>query len=270
MRFALEALGRWTPERRFAVEVERVAAYAAATNDVLRGGLAPPVFAVLPVWDAVKEATASVVPLAALPRILHGEQDVVLHEPLRAGDEVVVRAAPVGIHPKGTGTTVVIRTETRDAAGALLQEQHFVEFYRGVVAEAGGGEAAPEHKLPAGLGDPVAAVEQRIDEDQTFRYAEASGDRFAIHLDDEAARAAGLPGIVVHGLCVMAFAGRAVLEAADDERLRRLAVRFSRPVRPGDALTTRVWSLGAGSFAFETESGAGETVLRDGRAEVTG
>lgn len=268
MRFALEALGRWTPERRFAVEAERVEAYAAATNDVVRHGLAPPVFAVLPVWDVVKEATATVVPLAALPLILHGEQDIVLHEPLRAGAEVVARAAPIGVHAKASGTTVVVRTETRDPGGALLQEQHFVEFYRGVVAEAGGGEEAPEHRLPAGLGEPVAAVEQRIDEDQTFRYAEASGDHFAIHLDDEAARTAGLPGIVVHGLCVMAFTGRAALDATGAARLRRLAVRFSRPVRPGDALTTRVWALGGGAFAFESASGAGETVIRDGRAEI--
>ena len=82
-----------------------------------------------------------------------------------------------------------------------------------------------------------------------MRYAAASGDDFAIHLDDEFARSVGLPGRIVHGLCTMAFTGRAVLEAAgvDDPRaIRRLAVRFSAPLFPGDTLTTRVWRLDGG------------------------
>ena len=33
MKFELGRLGEWTPERRFAVERERIQAYAAATNE---------------------------------------------------------------------------------------------------------------------------------------------------------------------------------------------------------------------------------------------
>ena len=110
--------------------------------------------------------------------------------------------------------------------------------------------------------------------DQTERYAAASGDHFEIHLDDAAARAVGLPGRVVHGLCTMAFAGRAVLEAAgvdDAGAVRRLAVRFSAPLVPGGALTTRIWGQdGAEAFGFEAVDGDGRAVLRDGRAELGG
>ena len=70
-----------------------------------------------------------------------------------------------------------------------------------------------------------------------MRYAAASGDDFAIHLDDEFARKVGLPGRIVHGLCTMAFAGRAVLEAAgvDDPR----SVRPARGALLGTALPRR-------------------------------
>jgi len=77
----------------------------------------------------------------------------------------------------------------------------------------------------------------------------------------------------VHGLCTMAFAGRAVLEAAgveDPGRVGRLAVRFSAPLFPGDTLTTRIWDLGGGAFGFEAASGEGAPVVKDGRAELRG
>jgi acyl dehydratase len=210
------------------------------------------------------------VPEEARPHVVHGEQDIFARAPLRPDTEVVASSAVVGVHPKPSGTTVVVRSTTRSADGELLNEQYVTEFYRGVVAEAGGGEEAPDHRLAEDVAarTPDATLTYRIDEDQTFRYAEASGDRFAIHLDDAAARAVGLPGIIVHGLCTMAFAGRAALEAAGAADLRRLAVRFSRPVQPGDTLSTRLWQLAPDVLVFETTNSAGETVLRDGRAET--
>ena len=117
---------------------------------------------------------------------------------------------------------------------------------------------------------PLAEVAAEIAGDQTVRYAAASGDDFAIHLDDEFARSVGLPGRIVHGLCTLAFAGRAALEAAgvdDPRRVRRLAVRFSAPLFPGDTVTTRVWRVDGG-FGFETLDGEGNAVLKDGRLEL--
>ena len=74
----------------------------------------------------------------------------------------------------------------------------------------------------------------------------------------------------MHGLCTMAFAGRAVLEAAgvtDPRAVERLAVRFSAPLFPGDVVTTRIWPVGGG-YGFEAVNGQGIAVLKDGRAEL--
>lgn len=274
MKFDLDSLGRPTADRSFAVERDRLAAYAAATNEtdaaLVAGDLAPAVFAIVPVWETIRDATKDVVPDEARPTVVHGEQDMFLHATLRPGMELTAHAAVVGVHPKQSGTTVIVKTETRDAAGVLVNEQYVTEFYRGVVADEGGGEPAPDHRLPEGLAEsePLATAVQQIDTDQTFRYAEASGDHFEIHLDEAAAQKVGLPGIIVHGLCVMAFTGRAVLEAAGGGELSRLAVRFARPVRPGETISTRIWQLETGSYAFETSNPAGDLVLRDGRAAV--
>jgi acyl dehydratase len=273
VRFDVSRLGEWTPERRFSVERERIQAYAAATNETARelldGDVAPPVFAILPIWETIHEATRDVVPDEARSRVVHGEQDMFLHEPLVPGMEVVARSAVVGVQPKQSGTTLIVKAETH-ADGRLVSEQYATEFYRGVVAEEGGGDEAPGHRFPAELegSEPAAAITERIDEDQTYRYADASGDRFPIHLDPEFAQKVGLPGIIVHGLCVMAFTARAVAQTADAGAVRRLAVRFSRPIRPGAELTTRLWRLGPGVFGYDAVDGDGEVVIKDGRAEV--
>jgi acyl dehydratase len=151
-----------------------------------------------------------------------------------------------------------------------VNEQYVTEFFRGVETLQSVGERAPAHRLDANGQLPLAAVTYDVADDQTVRYAEASGDHFAIHLDDEFARAVGLPGRIVHGLCTMALAGRAVLEAAgvdDSSRVKRLAVRFSAPLFPGEAVTTRVWQQNGG-YGFETVNGEGTPVLKDGRAEL--
>ena len=168
----------------------------------------------------------------------------------------------------------MIHVETRDEDGETRERavrDGVLPRRRG--AERAVGERAPDHRLRrATASEPLAEVAYAIAQDQTVRYADASGDHFAIHLDDEFARSVGLPGRIVHGLCTMAFTGRAVLEAAgvDDPRaIRRLAVRFSAPLFPGDTLTTSVWQLDGGETAGSKPADSdGTPVLRDGRAEL--
>jgi acyl dehydratase len=61
----------------------------------------------------------------------------------------------------------------------------------------------------------------------TNRYAGASGDFNPIHIDEEFARAVGLPGRILHGLWTMAQVARAQTDAAGGpEHLKRLSVQF--------------------------------------------
>jgi acyl dehydratase len=276
--FDLGALGTAGPPHAYAVTPEAIRAYAEATDDpapaARAGRVAPPVFAIVPAWETIAPASRAVASEEARRRVVHYDQDMHLHRPIEAGMALVSRAAPIGLHARSSGTALVIRTETRTEDGALVGEQYVTELFRGVTAPAEGGEVAPDHRLPdAARGEePTAEISYPVAPDQPERYAAASGDRFAIHLDDAAARAVGLPGRILHGLCTMAFTARAVLEAAgsdDPALLRRVAVRFSAPVRPGDAVTTRVWRLDGGAeLAYEATDSGGRTIIKDGRAEL--
>jgi acyl dehydratase len=71
-------------------------------------------------------------------------------------------------------------------------------------------------------------------------YAGASGDHNDVHVDIDAAKAAGLPDVIGHGMLTMAYLARAVTTVAPQQRLRRWGARFAAPTRIGDVLTCRV------------------------------
>ena len=253
--FALDAVGRPGEPHRYDVSEQALRAYAEATG----GRTAGPVFAIVPAWQTIPAASRSVASDQARRRIVHAAQDIHLHAPIEAGMSLITTAAPIGIFARRSGTALVIRAESR-ADGQLVAEQYVTELFRGLEAAEDRGEPAPD--VPDGVrdGEPhVASVD--VAGDQADRYAQASGDHNPIHLDEEAARAVGLPGRILHGLCTMALAGRAVEEVAGREPAR-LAVRFSAPVALGSTVTTRVWP----GLAFEATAGEA-TVLKGGWAE---
>lgn len=279
-KFNADAVGVWSDPDTFDVTRERIVEYAKATNDPIRahldGDLAPPVFAIVPAFMSVMGAAFAVAPPEVAIRVLHGMQDFRFHKPIRPGDVVSTRIKPIGYAGAPNGTTATFLIECRDVGGELLNEQYMTAFFRKVDVGETVGELAPAHKLTDELRAtaPVAKVTQHVDDDQTFRYSPASGDPMPIHLDEDSAKLAGLPGIIAHGLCMQAFMSWGVLTElgiGDSSRLKRLAVRFAKPVLPGQDLTTTIWRAGAGdgvtSYAFEATVGD-EVVIRDGLAEV--
>jgi acyl dehydratase len=284
-RFNPAGLGVWTDEARFEVTRERLAEYAAATNDPIEahrnGDVANPVFAVVPVFESLMEPALEVVPLSLMGKIVHGEQDFRFHRPIRPGDTLVSRAKMTGWEGMSNGTAACVHVECRTEGGELVNEQFVTLFVRGFDNGDSTGDLAPGHKFDESLyaATPVAEVKQHVDDDQTFRYSPASGDPMPIHLDDEFAREMGLPGIIAHGLCTMAFTSWGVLTevgGSDVTRLKRLAVRFAKPVLPGEDLTTSIYRVGPSesasddgvtTYAFEA-SVDGDLVIKDGLAEI--
>jgi acyl dehydratase len=277
-QFKRERLGRWSDPADFEVTEERIVAYAQATNDDLEphasGRYAPPVFAVVAAFETLAPTMAEVIPPELLMMGVHGEQDFRFHRPIEPGMTLASRAVALGFHARSSGVTVLVKAETREKAGdELVVEQYMTSFVRGARSAESAGEEPPPHGFDESLRgrDPDAAVEQTFDADQTYRYAPAAGDPMPIHTDEEFAKAMGLPGIIIHGLCTMAFTSRAVIGHAcpdDPTRLRRLAVRFSKPCLPEQTITTRIWNAGGGTYAYETSSDAGAVVIKDGLAEI--
>jgi acyl dehydratase len=76
-----------------------------------------------------------------------------------------------------------------------------------------------------------------ITETQLVRYAGASGDFNPIHTVPHVAEAAGLGGVIAHGMLVMGLVGRAITAWVGVAPLRQFGVRFTGMTKPGQIIT---------------------------------
>ena len=106
----------------------------------------------------------------------------------------------------------------------------------------------------------------------TVRYAGASGDFNPIHIDEEFARAVGLPGRILHGLWTMAQVARAQTEAAGGpEHLKRLSVQFRGMGRPEQEVLVKgtVREAAGGRVVIDTVAEqADKQIVRNAEAEL--
>jgi acyl dehydratase len=106
----------------------------------------------------------------------------------------------------------------------------------------------------------------------TNRYAGASGDFNPIHIDEEFARAVGLPGRILHGLWTMAQVARAQTDAAGGpDRLRRLSVQFRGMGMPEQEVVVSgtVRELADGRAIVDTVAEQdGKQIIRNAEAEL--
>ncbi|HEY5389284.1 MAG TPA: MaoC/PaaZ C-terminal domain-containing protein [Solirubrobacteraceae bacterium] len=107
----------------------------------------------------------------------------------------------------------------------------------------------------------------------TARYAGASGDFNAIHLDDEFARSVGLPSRILHGLYTMALIARAQTEALGGPgHLRRLSVQFRGAAVPEEEIVVSSTVKEADSATIVvtvTVQQFGKAVVRGATAELS-
>ncbi len=259
--------------------LEAMQNYARAYNDdnpaffdaTRPGGIvAPPMYAVVMIWSSIMGVVGDPDLKVDVIRLLHGEQDMEFLQPIRPGDHITASAKVSSIETKATGETLVIELVAKNQAGETVNRTLFNAFIRG-----GGRGGSDARVTEPERGEPIATIAQQIDKDQTYRYKEASGDFNPIHVDENFAKMAGLPGIIVHGLCTMAFTSKVMIDnfcGGDPGKLKRLRVRFTRPVLPGQVITTKVWPGGERDhrkiLEFETFNPDGRAVIKGGLAEV--
>ena len=132
--FDFSKIGEWSDGLAFRAEREHMVAFAAATNDDLephaKGEYAAPVYAVVPAFMTMAATTMAVVPDELKMRILHGEQDIRIVRPIRAGDDLRCRAKVIGIHGRSSGVVVTTFIETSTAQGELVNEQYYPDMAR--------------------------------------------------------------------------------------------------------------------------------------------
>ncbi|WP_162298656.1 MaoC/PaaZ C-terminal domain-containing protein [Mycobacteroides abscessus] len=244
--------GGWCQARSFEVTQQQIAQYAVATNDPIAshrvGFVAPPVFAVVPSLATLFDLITEAVPDHLFRHTVHTRQQFEFYRQILPGMRLSTRGKVLSYCPAQRGTEVRIRLESHDEHGARVVDQVVTLHIRRFKAMRPVGDCLYDGLAAYGGQTLIQTVFADIDDDQPFRYAEASGDKTPIHLDISAARSAGLPDIILHGLCTLAFSTWAVLVTLADSHhhpfVKRLSAELVSPVHPGCQLATTVWRTG--------------------------
>jgi acyl dehydratase len=225
-----------------------------------------PVFPVCYEWQPLQ-------PVRNLPelkpvyaRLVHAQHAITFHRPLRAGETVRTTARLVAALSRAPGAFIMFRCETRDARGELAVTSDYGYLYRGVALEGADRQLAELAEPRAGearlesLGEiPVAATAAHV-------YTECARIFNPIHTDIAYARAAGLPGIILHGTATLALSVSRALRSHDIDwrRVRGLSCRFSGMVLLPSVLT--VYAARAQELiTFEAANDQGHRVISRGR-----
>jgi acyl dehydratase/putative sterol carrier protein len=273
----------FTGEEPLFVRPEQALAFAEATEDgnsVYRGGgegvYAPPMFAVRMLKDVMFKAAGDPELKADLMNLVHGEQDMEFLRPLKTWDLCATRATITGIEDKSTGQLLRIEESVLTAGEEAVRVRASM-FIRDPSKKKPKGETPKEAPTEAAAREITFSDTVTVAADQGPRYAEAGGDNNPIHTDDEIAKLAGFKGIILQGLCTMSFACKAVVDKladGDPAKLKRIAVRFTKPVLMGETLTTEGWSLdpkdGRSVYGFRVVNQDGVEVITNGIAELVG
>lgn len=185
-------------------------------------------------------------------RIVHGEQDLRIHKPLPVAASLLAKNRVSRICDKGEGKGAVIemmRDIFSEDGSELLASVRQVTFARaegGFSVESGVSDPAPEALRAV----PERAPDIEVDLPSLAQSAllyRLSGDYNPLHADPEVAGKAGFPRPILHGLCTYGMAAHAVLRACcdyDATRFKRVAVRMTSPVYPGETVRFQLWREG--------------------------
>ncbi len=210
-----------------------------------------PSFSIATIFDFLKEAAvASNINLAG---VLHGEQDLIFHNPIPTSGTLKTEGRITHYYDKGEkGALVVAESDTLHSNGKRLFTNTLTLFGR---LDGGfGGEEAPKNVVTMPDRVPDFVVEDSPSPNQPLIYR-LSGDVFQLHVDPEFARMFGFEKPIMHGLCTHGYACRALIKSlvpGEPEKVRRLTCRFTKALYPGEPIRTAIWKTEEGRALWQT------------------
>jgi acyl dehydratase len=177
--------------------------------------------------------------------VLHGEQDLEIHQPLPTEAKITSQARIAGLYDKGKAALIVLEVDSKNSSsGERLFTNRFSIFARG---EGGfGGDSGPKAGNAAPARKPDCVVESPTLPQQALLYR-LNGDKNPLHADPEFAKLGGFDRPILHGLCSYGIVCKAIVDSmldGDTTRVARYQVRFAGVVFPGETLVTSGWREG--------------------------
>ena len=230
------------------VDDDRIAAFVATTGDDARRWtrVAPPGYAAVLLFAVAGDFLWDPRIADYVRTLIHVDQQFTYPGPVHAGDAVVVTGRVDRVRERAGTFFVTFAAEGTVGERVVMSSRSTFLMSDQAAAAPGGdegepvaGERAPNEEIQrqpfTGIGDlePVAKSASRSD---LVKYAAASADFNPLHWDHDAARAAGLDGVVVHGLLMHAWLAQyAASLTPNDAPVATIKTRFRNALRPAAA-----------------------------------
>uniref|UniRef100_UPI00358F2DB2 peroxisomal multifunctional enzyme type 2 n=1 Tax=Myxine glutinosa TaxID=7769 RepID=UPI00358F2DB2 len=232
-----------------------------------------PTFSVIPAQACIMGGNLADIPGLNfnIAQVLHGEQYLeVIKLPPTSG-KLISEASVADVTDKGSWTVILINVHTHDEDKVPVSFNQFtllVPSSGGFAGSRSSGKMKKTHIKPPNR-VPDASTTEKTTVDQAALYR-LSGDFNPLHIDSEISSLAGFPKPILHGLCLFGFVARHVLQRyanGDGSKLKAIKVRFSKPVIPGQTLTTDMWKEGH-RVIFQMKVENGGVVLSGGYIDL--
>lgn len=204
-----------------------------------------------------------------LLRMVHGQQSLKAYGSVSHNEIISIEMTISDISDTPAGELLLVKTKG-SSGGRLILEAESGFVVRAPVEKKDGKTKMEKYALPDSAGKDEVRFLINTAKGQEIKYAEVSNDTNPIHTNVFFARAAGLPGRILHGVCVMAMCTNSLVDGVagrDPLRLREVSGRFSYPVIPGDTLTLAGYKTerdGVHGVNFNVYSGNGKVVVNRG------
>ncbi|KAJ6104390.1 hypothetical protein N7523_010710 [Penicillium sp. IBT 18751x] len=185
--------------------------------------------------------------------LLHGEQYMEVRKyPIPTAAKTLTYPKLIDVVDKGNAALVVAGFTTKDAntvAASAALPSPLPSAPRVLPLPTSPPQRAPD-----------AVIEEKTSEDQAALYR-LNGDRNPLHIDPEFSKVGGFKTPILHGLCSLGIAAKAVFSKYG--AYKNLKVRFAGVVLPGQTLKTEMWKEG-NTVLFQA------TVVETGKPAISG
>lgn len=234
----------------FRVCAQNVADFVEATGDDPGrwNGAAPPGFMAAALFAVASDLLRQL----ADRSVIHGEQTFTWHRPLAVESQLEVTGKVSRVRERGGVDFVTFDVEVEGDDGQVAEASSLF-----LVSAIDSGIAAEERPEPTPEDDGGPGPgEIGVSRGGLVRYAAATRDWNPIHWDHSAAVAAGLPGVIAHGLLQAAWAFIAASRLrTGDAPLRSARVRFRSPLLPATPVSVQVEEDGGNTVVAVTDPG---------------